>query len=227
MGVPEPWGEPGGGDCGHRRRRRFALRPREVEEWSGASSGDGSYAPRCLDRSQPQFYGVPLVTMLPWTTKTLNETVVYRQGCIASDMTTQGDEMGERSAYDQAVAARTHRLFREVNERVRDINAEFTETVALNDWVCECASKECRERILLTTEEYEEVRANPLAFAVAPTDDHVFQQIEDVVARNERYWVVQKKGQLEAMAQNADEVHRQGGPATNRTTRRRSATPAP
>lgn len=106
----------------------------------------------------------------------------------------QGGQTGEGPVSDQALAASTHSLFREVNERVHEINVEFAEVVALSDWVCECANRECQERILLTTEEYEQVRANPIAFAVAPTDDHVIQQIEDVVARNDRYWVVQKKG---------------------------------
>ena len=138
--------------------------------------------------------------------------------------------MGERSLHNPALAARTHDLFREVNDRVHDINPEFEEFAAFSDWVCECANRECRERILLTTEEYEQVRAKPITFAVAPTDDHVFEQIDDVVARNDRYWTVQTKGEAGAKVRSdhdADEIRRQGAPAAKRTARRRSASGSP
>jgi hypothetical protein len=95
--------------------------------------------------------------------------------------------MEQASLHDHALGARTQSLFRDVNERVREINATFAEFVPLGDWICECANNGCTQRIELTTREYEEVRGDPAAFAVAPTDDHVFQQIEDVVERKERY----------------------------------------
>jgi hypothetical protein len=112
--------------------------------------------------------------------------------------------MEQASLHDHALGARTQSLFRDVNQRVREINATFAEFVPLGDWICECANNGCTQRIELTTREYEEVRGDPAAFAVAPTDDHVFQQIEDVVERKERYWVVQKTGPAAELAMRVD-----------------------
>jgi hypothetical protein len=106
--------------------------------------------------------------------------------------------------YERAVGARTQSLFRDVNERVREINETFADFVPLGDWICECADKACSERIALTPEEYEQVRADATTFAVAPTDDHVFQQIEDVIQRNDRYWVVQKTGSAAELVKRVD-----------------------
>ena len=112
--------------------------------------------------------------------------------------------MEQASLYDHALGARTQSLFRDVNERVREIHATFAKFVPLGDWICECANNACSERIALTSTEYEEVRSDPATFAVAPTDDHVFQQIEDVVERKERYWVVQKTGPAAELATQVD-----------------------
>lgn len=95
-------------------------------------------------------------------------------------------------------------MFRDVNERVRLINEAFAEFVSFGDWVCECANAACNERIHLTPEEYEAVRADATTFAVAPTDDHVFHQIENVVTRGDRYWVVQKTGAAAELATKVD-----------------------
>src|SRR5215207_11141975 len=93
-----------------------------------------------------------------------------------------------------ASGARTQAIFRDVNERVREINATFSELVPLGDWVCECADHGCAERIALTPAEYEAVRAHPRRFLVAPTSTHVVPELEDIVDLNDRYWVVEKKG---------------------------------
>jgi hypothetical protein len=111
-------------------------------------------------------------------------------------------EQGE--FYDAALGARTQSLFRDVNERVTEINAAFAEHVPLGDWVCECADNACIERIALTTEEYEAIRADPRRFLVAPSDDHVFAQIEDIVARNDRFWIVEKEGPAGDLAAQVD-----------------------
>ena len=104
--------------------------------------------------------------------------------------------MDQVSVYDAALGARTQSLFRDVNERVREINLAFADFVPLGDWVCECADPACAERIGLTGAEYEAVRGDSTTFAVAPTDDHVFEQIEDVIDRSDRYWIVQSRERL-------------------------------
>jgi hypothetical protein len=106
--------------------------------------------------------------------------------------------------YDAALGARTQSLFRDVNERVREINATFADYVPLGDWVCECADNGCVERIALTTAEYEQVRADATTFAIAAGQGHVFEQIEDVVRRTERYWVVQKNGAAGELVKRVD-----------------------
>jgi hypothetical protein len=111
-------------------------------------------------------------------------------------------EQGE--LYDAAFGARTQSLFRDVNERVREINFAFAEYVPLGDWVCECADNACTERLALTFQDYEAVRADPRRFFVAPTVDHVFEEIEAVVERAERFWVVEKEGPAGELAAKVD-----------------------
>src|SRR5215213_6376117 len=93
-----------------------------------------------------------------------------------------------------ARGARTQSLFRGVNERVREINTAFGQLVPLGDWICECADSMCSERVELLIPEYEEVRSRPTRFLVAPDEAHVVEDIEEVVARSDRYWVVEKRG---------------------------------
>ena len=50
----------------------------------------------------------------------------------------------------------------------------------------------------------EMVRAEPTRFVVAPGDDHVTPEIERVVQREERYWVVEKVGVAAEVSKNLD-----------------------
>jgi hypothetical protein len=111
-------------------------------------------------------------------------------------------EQGE--FYDAALGARTQSLFRDVNERVKEINGAFADYVPLGDWVCECANNACTQRVALTTAHYEVVRADPRRFLVAPGDGHVFEEIEAVVERDERFWVVEKEGPAGELAARVD-----------------------
>ncbi|MDQ3822911.1 MAG: hypothetical protein M3321_06695 [Actinomycetota bacterium] len=98
---------------------------------------------------------------------------------------------------------RNQTLYREVNERVKEINHAFDSLVPLGDWICECGNDRCSQRIELTSEEYEAVRAEATHFAVAPDDAHVFPEVERVVERHDRYWVVEKVGVAAAVAAGA------------------------
>ncbi|HEY6583378.1 MAG TPA: hypothetical protein VIZ29_00895 [Gaiellaceae bacterium] len=97
-------------------------------------------------------------------------------------------------------AARNQTLFREVNERVKDVNEPFGDAVAPPDWVCECADPTCIEKITMSMEDYEALRSDPRHFAVAPHESHVFFEVEGVVTRTERYWIVEKVGTAGAVA---------------------------
>jgi hypothetical protein len=105
-------------------------------------------------------------------------------------------EMPERIHREHMVrAARNQALFREVNESVREVNETFGEIEPTSEWVCECAHPTCVERISLTIDEYKALRAAPTLFAVAPSEGHVFVEVENIVDRTERYWVVEKIGE--------------------------------
>jgi hypothetical protein len=104
----------------------------------------------------------------------------------------------------QARGARTQSLFRNVNERVQDVNEAFSIAIPHGDWVCECAKESCSERISLSMEEYEAIRSSPIRFAIAPSAEHFFSELEVVVEKNERFWVVEKTGTAGALAANAD-----------------------
>ena len=61
-------------------------------------------------------------------------------------------------------------------------------------FVCECSSIDCVEQVLMTLEEYAGVRTNPRTAVVAPSEDHVVPEIEQVVERTDRFFVVEKTG---------------------------------
>jgi hypothetical protein len=91
-------------------------------------------------------------------------------------------------------AARNQSLFREINERVKQLNEGFSMVLPVGEWICECADDTCVERIELSAAEYEAVRSDGKHFLVAPGDQHVFLDVERVTEQNDRYWVVEKFG---------------------------------
>ena len=93
-----------------------------------------------------------------------------------------------------ARAARNQSLFREINERVKQLNDGFSMVLPVGEWICECADDTCVERIALSADAYEKVRANGTHFLVAPADVHVYFDVERVTERTDRYWVVEKFG---------------------------------
>jgi hypothetical protein len=92
--------------------------------------------------------------------------------------------------------ARNEALFRDVNERIRDLSEEAGRELV--EFLCECGDDDCVERIALTPAEYERVRADPVLFAVAA--GHVVPQVERVVAANERFETVRKLPGEQAIA---------------------------
>ena len=84
-------------------------------------------------------------------------------------------------------------LYRDVNDRIREISESFFDRWELVDFACECG-RHCRAQVRLTLDEYAEVRSDPAAFVVAP--GHELPELEEGVRRHERYVVVVKR-QLE------------------------------
>ena len=99
--------------------------------------------------------------------------------------------------------ARNEALFRQVNERVRDVSQAFaTLDPTPVDFVCECGKQDCAEPIALRLHEYEAVRAVPTQFFVLR--HHVIPEIERVVADHGSYVVVQKLPGEEEIAEQTD-----------------------
>jgi hypothetical protein len=89
---------------------------------------------------------------------------------------------------------RNESLFREVNERIREITA--AQDVPLDERVlfqCECGRLDCHEQVEITLAEYESIRSYTHRFLVRP--GHDIDAVESVVSRNERYVVVEKQGE--------------------------------
>jgi hypothetical protein len=93
-------------------------------------------------------------------------------------------------------------LFREVNERIREISDTFGHDDEAHSFLCECSDAGCTERVVLTRAEYEEVRSDPTRFAVAK--GHVLPEIEAVVERAKDHVVVEKEGAAADIAIHLD-----------------------
>jgi hypothetical protein len=83
-------------------------------------------------------------------------------------------------------------VFREINEKLEELNTSFSEIIPLGDFVCECADINCIDRIGMTIAEYEQVRAHPTRFAVC--HGHLSLEAERVVENRAGYTVVEKLG---------------------------------
>ena len=64
--------------------------------------------------------------------------------------------------------------------------------------------RDVNERIMLTLEEYQELRANATHFAVVADDQHVVPEAERIVEKHERFWVVEKVGEAAEAAEELD-----------------------
>src|SRR5215203_2328568 len=101
----------------------------------------------------------------------------------------------------QQRAAQNQSLFREVNERVKDVNDSSHVFTSLGEWVCEYANDACFERIEMSTREYEDVRRRTPRFFVFPSEQHVWPEDENVLEHCANYWIVEK---IELSAQLAE-----------------------
>jgi hypothetical protein len=100
---------------------------------------------------------------------------------------------------DEAEMARTEAAFREVNEAIATTAAKLD--AEETDFVCECADPDCADRMTVELEEYEDVRAEPTRFLIAP--GHADGAIEHVVERRGGFEIVQKVGHIAASVARA------------------------
>jgi hypothetical protein len=108
---------------------------------------------------------------------------------------TQSASFGSREkriAYNEAHC-------RDLNER----KAARTEDGSLGaGYRCECGHAECFERIRLTDGDWQQARAKPTRFAVAP--NHVAVGVETVVKEMPHFWLVEKDGRAGEVAEKLD-----------------------
>jgi hypothetical protein len=92
-------------------------------------------------------------------------------------------------------------LFREVNERIRELQTDVWGSHEI-DFMCECANGACTAVLTLTPAEYEELRGNSRRFAVLP--GHEVEDIERVVKTHPGYLVVEKNLETVRRVEEAD-----------------------
>ena len=82
-------------------------------------------------------------------------------------------------------------LFRQVNERVKDLNRSFSIVLERGEYLCECGDESCTERVEVSLPDYERVRADGALFLIRPGHETV--DVEDVVEETPAFHVVRKK----------------------------------
>ena len=98
--------------------------------------------------------------------------------------------------------AENEALFREVNERVEAIARMHGQDDHIYEFYCECSNVDCTLHVPATIAEYEAVRAHPSRFLVFPSHD--LPDIERVVDRAERFWVIEKVGEAGELVAELD-----------------------
>jgi len=85
-------------------------------------------------------------------------------------------------------------MFREVNERVEDMNKTFSSVTGMFDIFCECGDSACTERIPVPKGIYEETRADATHFLLSA--GHENPDVERVILSYDSYVVVEKEGEV-------------------------------
>ncbi len=93
------------------------------------------------------------------------------------------DERARRVGHNEA-------LFRQVNERIEDLNAAFSTLSETFVVVCECGDLGCTDQVELPPPVYERARQHPARFVVKP--GHEAPDIEHVVEAETGYLVIEK-----------------------------------
>jgi hypothetical protein len=94
----------------------------------------------------------------------------------------------------EARLARNEVMFRAIKQRIRGLATRFQEVPGETlGFVCECADETCVERINLTTQQYDDLRAIPARFVVIPGHEAT-PLVERVIYRSEQFVIVRKVG---------------------------------
>jgi hypothetical protein len=93
------------------------------------------------------------------------------------------DDRGRRVGANEVV-------FREVNERLRELGEGFSLVSELADFVCECANTTCVEPVRMSLADYERVRSDPKWFFVVK--GHELPEYERVIDEKGDHVIVEK-----------------------------------
>jgi len=85
-------------------------------------------------------------------------------------------------------------LFRNVNERIEQLNESFATVTDTFEIICECADPGCVMQISIASDAYERVRTDATLFIVAP--GHEDSELEDIIDTQSDYLVVRKHAGL-------------------------------
>jgi hypothetical protein len=99
-------------------------------------------------------------------------------------------------------AARNQALFRQVNERIEELNRVFSQVDPIGLWVCECADQACIAQIQISIDGYETIRRHAGRFLVLR--GHEVPGIERVVESHDGYVVIEKVGPGKDVAVETD-----------------------
>jgi hypothetical protein len=97
--------------------------------------------------------------------------------------------------------AKNEVIFRTVNEAIEQKAIELG-GLAEYQFICECSSSTCFERITLDLKAYEHIRHEGVRFVVTPGHENV--EVELVVATTPMYSIVEKDGSAGIIAAFAD-----------------------
>ena len=98
-------------------------------------------------------------------------------------------------------AGRNEAIFREVNESIAKLEEQLDSGSDSLPAICECAQADCVTQIEILLEEYENVRRHADWFIVAP--GHELLNVEQVIAQEDGYMIVEKLGIAAAAADSA------------------------
>lgn len=100
--------------------------------------------------------------------------------------------------------ARNEALFRDLNERLKEITESLTaaDSNGFLELFCECGSVDCMAKIRVPADSYERVRAVSERFLIAP--GHDIPEVEGVVDRMDGYWLVEKHEEEAQIARETD-----------------------
>ena len=94
-------------------------------------------------------------------------------------------------------------MFREVNERVEEVNQAFGSITGQFEIFCECGDLGCAERITVPMTEYERVRSDSKQFLLKL--GHEDPAVERVIEHHDSFVIVEKEGMdVEEVAEQTD-----------------------